>query len=185
MIRDTETTPVFCEEKTALYGCFFYLTNTNNWEISFPPPKISCGKDQNSVLFGILQWVVSCSQTQPKVVTLVGPHYLNLVIKDQNFQNGNQAVPSKLRVGHFIRLQQCLHLHTRWKLWALPYGFWLIHGSNGIHHSGQRDEAHGSDKEHKDPPLPGWPVDKGARQSYLDTQAHLALCKGIRQIFNI
>ena len=85
--------------------------------ITFPLHETNHGKGQNPVSSGVLQLTVSCFQTQQKVVIHLGPQYLKLIIKDQNLQNGNiridQAFPSKRSVGHFIRLQQCLHSDPR------------------------------------------------------------------------
>ena len=130
-----------------------------------------CNRTSNkSNISGLLQPVISSSQTQQLVETYTRPQYLEQVSKDRVIQNGdsrdNKDLPTNRGVGHLRRFQRRILPHTDpepvKEVHAFSYTGQILpiqsttirplHSSHGVHCSGQRGQVSCTVKG--DPPVP-------------------------------
>ena len=126
----------------------------------------------NQTSLGLLQPVVSSSQTQQPVETSTGPQQPQQISKYRVIQNGdsrdNKNLPGIRGVGNLDRFQRRILPHTDpepvKEVDAFSYTGQIIpiqsptirplHSSHGVHCSGQRGQVSCTTKGYKDPPVP-------------------------------
>ena len=153
--------------------------------IAFPPSKTSGRKSKGSVLSGILQQALHCSQTKSKVASNLRSQCPQPVPQGQNLQNGDPRVHSPISVtrgvGHVARFQRRVLSHPyQSKFKEVPQiqfsesnlpiqgsSIRPLYSSNGVYNYSKGGQTHGSGKKHPDAPIPGRLVDPGKRQRHM------------------
>ena len=131
-----------------------------------------CRTSSKPTVPGLLQPVISCTQTRQPVATNLGSEQTEHLFENTVFQNGDprdyKDLPPGRGVGDLHRLQRRVLPHTNkqsvQEVHALSYlgrdlsvqstTLWSVHSPHGVYSGGQRGQITSNEKGYKNPPVP-------------------------------
>ena len=131
-----------------------------------------CRVGSKSTVPGVLQLVISGTQTQQLVATYLRPEHTEQLSENTVIQNGDSRdysdLPPSRRVGNLHRFQRRILPYTNKQPVQEVHAFsgpgqdlsiqsttlWSLHSPYGVHSGGQRGQISGNETGYKNPPLP-------------------------------
>ena len=130
-----------------------------------------CRIGSKSTVPGLLQPVISDTQTQQPVATYLRPEHTEQLLENTVVQNGDSRdfkdLPPGRIVGDLHRFQRRIFLYTNkqpvQEVHAFSYpgqdfsiqstALWSVHRLHGVYSGGQRGQISGNEKGYKNPPV--------------------------------